>query len=109
MNQVRVDGVLYVNVDRESLQALGLPETQVEQVVLAFARSEALSQRDTRLQAASSRMAPFQDAVDLGDATEAEAALLLEWKRYRVALSRIEEQPGFPLDIEWPSMPADNK
>ncbi|PLV18678.1 phage tail protein, partial [Pseudomonas guariconensis] len=45
---------------------------------------------------ADSAIAPLQDAVDLDEATEAEAALLKEWKRYRVALNRLPDQPGYP-------------
>lgn len=55
----------------------------------------------------------LQDAVDLEMATEAEAARLAAakteltaWKRYRVLLSRVEAQAGFPDAIEWPEKPA---
>ncbi|MCP8350422.1 hypothetical protein DN387_19495 [Pseudomonas sp. FBF18] len=56
--------------------------------------------------AADSAIAPLQDAVDLDDATEAEAAALKAWKKYRVALNRLPEQPGYPTDIDWPALPA---
>lgn len=55
---------------------------------------------------ADGAIAPLQDAVDLDEATEAEAALLKEWKRYRVALNRLPEQPGYPNEITWPAPPA---
>ncbi|WP_342649073.1 tail fiber assembly protein [Pseudomonas sp. REB1044] len=55
---------------------------------------------------ADSAIAPLQDAVDLDDATEAEEALLKQWKRYRVALNRLPEQPGYPSAIDWPAPPA---
>ena len=55
---------------------------------------------------ADSAIAPLQDAVDLDEATEAEAALLKEWKRYRVALNRLPDQPGYPNEITWPAPPA---
>ncbi|MBF8720515.1 tail fiber assembly protein [Pseudomonas guariconensis] len=51
-------------------------------------------------------IAPLQDAVDLGEATEAEAASLTAWKRYRVELSRVPTQPGYPSEIAWPVPPA---
>ncbi|MDG9885389.1 tail fiber assembly protein [Pseudomonas sp. GD04058] len=60
----------------------------------------------SRRAAADSAIAPLQDAVDLDEATEAEAALLKEWKRYRVALNRLPEQPGYPDSIDWPVPPA---
>lgn len=51
-------------------------------------------------------IAPLQDVVELGEATEAEAALLMDWKRYRVALSRLPDQEGYPNEINWPASPA---
>ncbi|ETS31174.1 tail fiber assembly protein [Photorhabdus khanii] len=52
---------------------------------------------------ASEQIAPLQDAVDLGIATEAEKEVLLSWKKYRVMLNRtdIKQAP----DIEWPEEP----
>lgn len=48
-------------------------------------------------------IAPLQDAVDIGIATDAEIARLAEWKRYRVELSRIDTSKA--PDIEWPVRP----
>ena len=59
-----------------------------------------------RRSAADSAIAPLQDAVDIDEATEAETALLKDWKRYRVALNRLPEQSGYPTDIDWPAPPA---
>lgn len=66
----------------------------------------ALKERDSRLSIAALRIAPLLDAQDLGEATTAEAAALLNWKRYRVALNRIEQQGGYPQTIEWPAPPG---
>ncbi|RBB96806.1 phage tail protein [Pseudomonas sp. MWU12-2115] len=51
-------------------------------------------------------IAPLQDAVDIDEATEAEAALLKEWKKYRIALNRLPDQPAYPESIIWPQTPA---
>lgn len=67
--------------------------------------AEVLAMRDTLLAQATLRIAPLQDAVDLDEATPAEAATLTLWKKYRVALSRIETQAGFPAAVVWPTMP----
>lgn len=67
--------------------------------------AEVLAQRDARLAAATVRIAPLQDAVDLDIETGDEVARLTEWKQYRVDLSRIEQQAGFPGDVEWPAAP----
>ncbi|AIY42996.1 Phage tail fiber assembly protein [Collimonas arenae] len=67
---------------------------------------EAMAQRDTLLVLATTKMAPLQDAIDLDEATKAEAALLKRWKQYRVILNRIDTQDGFPAAIAWPVSPA---
>lgn len=50
-------------------------------------------------------IAPLQDAVDVDEATDAEGAALKVWKKYRVALSRVPEQSGYPNAIDWPVLP----
>lgn len=60
----------------------------------------------TRLRAAADyAVAPLQDAVDVDEATEGDVELLKAWKKYRVALSRVPEQDGYPLAIDWPTAP----
>lgn len=66
----------------------------------------ALLERDQRLSVAAIRIAPLQDAVDLGDATENDLANLKSWKQYRVALNRVELQVTFPQAINWPIAPG---
>lgn len=56
--------------------------------------------------AADSAIAPLQDAVDIGDATDDEVLSLNEWKKYRVALNRLPDQLSYPTDIEWPITPV---
>ncbi|WP_256598018.1 tail fiber assembly protein [Pseudomonas sp. TKO29] len=68
-------------------------------------RQAALLQRDRELSIAALRIGPLQDAVDVGRATEEEAASLLQWKGYRIDLMRIEQQKGFPTAIGWPLSP----
>jgi hypothetical protein len=52
------------------------------------------------------RVAPLQYAYELGEATNVQLATLQEWKRYTLKLMDIEEQPDFPLIIDWPASPA---
>lgn len=59
-------------------------------------------------ESADYRIAPLQDAVDLEEATAEEAALLTQWKRYRVALNRVDTQPGWPEVVEWPTPPTED-
>lgn len=62
--------------------------------------------RDRLLSEAALRIAPLQDAVDLGSATTAEVELLRAWKVYRVELNRLEQQAGFPVEVDWPNVPG---
>ncbi|WP_291783807.1 tail fiber assembly protein [Luteibacter sp.] len=59
--------------------------------------------RNTLLAAANLATPPLQDAVDLGEATNAETALLKAWKQFRVAVNRIDLTLTNP---SWPSSPA---
>ncbi|WP_223554917.1 tail fiber assembly protein [Pseudomonas sp. BF-R-01] len=68
--------------------------------------SAAFGKRDSFLFTAGLRIAPLQDAVDLGDATAADADKLRLWKQYRVAVNRITDQPSFPQNIDWPPQPS---
>ncbi|WP_275076680.1 tail fiber assembly protein [Providencia rettgeri] len=52
---------------------------------------------------ASVAIAPLQDAVGMGIATEIEKARLTTWKIYRVDLNRIDT--SLAPDIEWPQKP----
>ena len=67
--------------------------------------TEAVRQRASLLATANAVIVPLQDAVDLGMATDAEGALLTEWRKYRVLLSRIDTSAA--PDIEWPTPPAE--
>ncbi|MDD1979627.1 tail fiber assembly protein [Pseudomonas putida] len=69
---------------------------------LAQVAAEAAARRDV----ADDAIAPLQDAVDLEEATETEVAVLKAWKKYRIALIRVPDQPGYPDTIDWPAPPA---
>lgn len=68
--------------------------------------AQVFSLRDSLLRSAALRMAPLQDAMELEEATADELDRLRAWRRYRVQLSRVEQQQGFPNAIEWPEVPA---
>ncbi|WP_250538168.1 MULTISPECIES: tail fiber assembly protein [unclassified Caballeronia] len=59
--------------------------------------------RDALLAQAAIAIAPLQDAVDLDEATDAEAALLKQWKQYRVAVNRVDLTQASPV---WPTVPG---
>ncbi|HFJ2150057.1 TPA: tail fiber assembly protein [Salmonella enterica] len=58
---------------------------------------EAEGTKSRLLQMASGKIAPLQDAVDLGIATDDEKAQLDEWKKYRVLVNRVDtSNPDWP-------------
>ncbi|ELF2654837.1 TPA: tail fiber assembly protein [Escherichia coli] len=48
-------------------------------------------------------IAPLQDAIDIGIATEEENAQLLAWKNYRVLLNRVDTSAA--PSLKWPDKP----
>ncbi|WP_411959431.1 tail fiber assembly protein [Pseudomonas sp. s4] len=76
------------------------------QAAIQQKRDVAIAEVAQRRMVADAAIAPLQDAVDLEDATAEEAETLKAWKRYRVALSRLPEQAGYPDEIDWPALPA---
>lgn len=65
--------------------------------------SEAEQQKQSLLAEANNAIAPLQDAIDLGMATDEEVSLLKQWKIYRVTLNRVDTST--PPDIDWPQKP----
>ncbi|EQC0988109.1 tail fiber assembly protein [Enterobacter asburiae] len=66
--------------------------------------AEVRSKKQALLTQANNVIATLQDAVDLNLATDPEVALLLEWRKYRVLLNRIEVSNA--PDIHWPIRPS---
>ena len=77
-----------------------------EALQLADLRREALVKRDKLLRDAVQKIAPFQYAEDMGDANDQEQLALAEWKLYSIELNRIQNQTGFPTEINWPAVPT---
>ncbi|HAT3796126.1 tail fiber assembly protein [Serratia liquefaciens] len=65
--------------------------------------SEASRKKSLLIVQASNAIAPLQDAVELGMATEKEKAQLVAWKTCRVLANRI--RPEDTQDIDWPTVP----
>lgn len=88
----------------EELPPLEIPEPILPPAAdpLEQAQAEAARLRQT----ADYAIAPLQDAVDIDEATDADVVALKAWKKYRVALNRVGEQPDYPLTINWPVAPA---
>ncbi|MBS0057114.1 tail fiber assembly protein [Yersinia sp. Marseille-Q3913] len=69
----------------------------------AAAVQEAEEKKTRLLNAAAAKIAPLQDAVDTGMATDDDKEQLAAWKTYRVLLNRIDTSKA--PDIEWPVVP----
>lgn len=69
----------------------------------APAMAERIAMRDSLLSAATLRIAPLQDAVDLEMATSDDVSRLKAWKTYRVQVSRTDLST-YPID--WPAQPS---
>lgn len=66
--------------------------------------AEAEYKKTILLEEASKIIAPLQDAVDLDMATDEEKTKLLEWKKYRIYLNRVDTSTA--PDITWPEKPS---
>ncbi|HED2511184.1 TPA: tail fiber assembly protein [Enterobacter asburiae] len=73
------------------------PPSQEDLVIVA------LQKRENLLADASVKLAPLQDAFDLGIATDDEKSRLNEIKKYRVLLNRLDLKS--PSSVTWPQIP----
>lgn len=65
--------------------------------------AEAEYQKQVLLNEATAAIAPLQDAVDLGIATDEERAQVKKWKNYRVLINRVDT--SIAPNINWPEKP----
>lgn len=70
---------------------------------VAELKAEATATLSALMAKANAAIAPLQDAVDIDDVTEAERTSLTAWKKYRVALNRLDLSAA--PDIAWPAYP----
>ncbi|OCF91711.1 hypothetical protein A9G17_00550 [Gilliamella sp. wkB7] len=65
--------------------------------------NQASIKKNQLLAEAASQLSYLQDAVDSQIASEQETQLLIEWKKYRVQVNRIDIEQA--PNIEWPNQP----
>ncbi|WP_227104504.1 tail fiber assembly protein [Chromobacterium rhizoryzae] len=70
-----------------------------------YQRANVERELDRRRAAADAAITPLEDAVELGMATADELAALKAWKRCRVLLTRVPQQAGYPMAVDWPPAP----
>lgn len=75
-----------------------------DNVAVTTADIDAAEAEKSRCRAiADAAIVPLSDAVELDEATAEEVEKLKEWKKYRIALNRIDTSTA--PDIEWPITP----
>lgn len=62
--------------------------------------TQAQEEKSRRMREASHHISLLSDAIELGMATEEEKARLIDWKKYRVLLNRINQEDA--PKIKWP-------
>ncbi|HGG8849775.1 TPA: tail fiber assembly protein [Enterobacter roggenkampii] len=89
-----------IAADKEGNPVLLDPPAATKEQLIIIAEAK----RASLMAGASVAISPLQDAVDLGDSTPEEEALLKKLKQYRVELNRLDISKA--PDISWPVKPA---
>ncbi|EDM7402755.1 tail fiber assembly protein [Salmonella enterica subsp. enterica serovar Stanley] len=95
------ENVTSVSPDGEYQKWDGKAWVKDEAAETAARLREAEGTKRRLLQMASGKIAPLQDAVDLGIATDDEKEQLDEWKKYRVLVNRVDT-----ANPDWPDVPV---
>ncbi|EBB7291767.1 tail fiber assembly protein [Salmonella enterica] len=95
------ENVTSVSPDGEYQKWDGKAWVKDEATETAARLREAEGTKSRLLQMASGKIAPLQDAVDLGIATDEEKSQLAEWKKYRVLVNRVDTS-----NPDWPDVPV---
>ena len=72
----------------------------------AAATAEATAKKKSLLAAATATIEPLKDALNGGYIDEVDKPVLIEWQKYRYALTKID--PSTIHDADWPKSPADS-
>lgn len=89
-----------IAADKDGYPVLLDPPAATKEQLIIIAEAK----RASLMAAASVAISPLQDAVELGDSTPEEEALLKKLKQYRVELNRLDISKA--PDISWPVKPA---
>lgn len=95
------ENVTLVSPDGEYQKWDGKAWVKDEAAETAAQLRQAEETKSRLLQIASEKIAPLQDAVDLGVATDEEKSQLGEWKKYRVLVNRVDT-----TNPDWPEVPV---
>ncbi|EAR7757400.1 tail fiber assembly protein [Salmonella enterica] len=95
------ENVTSVSPDGEYQKWDGKAWVKDEEAEKAAQLRQAEETKNNLLKMATEKIAPLQDAVDLGEATDDEKARLLAWKKYRVQVNRVDTS-----NPDWPFRPV---
>ncbi|EPO2770165.1 tail fiber assembly protein [Salmonella enterica subsp. enterica] len=95
------ENVTLVSPDGEYQKWDGKAWVKDEAAETAAQLRQAEETKSRLLQIASEKIAPLQDTVDLGVATDEEKSQLGEWKKYRVLVNRVDT-----TNPDWPEVPV---
>ncbi|EFM3971977.1 tail fiber assembly protein [Escherichia coli] len=88
----------YISSDSAGYPVLVDPPPPTHEELIAVAEGH----KSSLMLQANNTIAPLQDAVDLGMATNEESQLLIDWKKYRVLLMRVDTaKPVWPIPPGW--------
>lgn len=97
------------------LEVLGVTQEELAAALAAYSHSDteitvaalhATSERDALLAAADKATAGMADAYLAGLLSDEDIARFKIYATYKLALRNIDQQAGYPTDIDWPSPPA---
>lgn len=92
------------NIDWSQMVTLEMKQAQE----LENLKKQVTQELQNRRLVADQAIAPLQDAADMLEATDEELSQLTLWKQYRILLSRVPKQVGYPTTITWPEVPDAN-
>lgn len=92
-----------ITADSNGKPVLSDPPAQTTAQLIAAEKAR----RTSLMVVATAAIAPLQDAVDIDEATGDEIAMLKAWKKYRVALSRLDLSAA--PTITWPVPPTESQ
>ncbi len=87
----------FILISEQEALAITNPQPTKAQLI-----AEAEYQKQALLYEATVAIAPLQDAVDLGIATDEEREQLRAWKEYRVQVNRVDV--GLGENVKWPEI-----
>lgn len=91
-----------MNIDWSQLITKAMKDAAALELQVAITTAEVARLRGIADQAVSD----LQDAVDTDQATDEQLTLLKDWKKYRVLLSKVPAQAGYPTEVDWPAAPT---